>query len=242
MTKKKNMTEELDAIDDELLVAIAKVKGHAVQKAVPQPVSKIYPMSAVMTAWLKAEEAFWNSLKPGQQMSDGTVYVGKYAPKDRSGKSLSLKFNVFAALEDLPGGPIEYTSTLKRIAGLRNWHGYNGTNYETDQEIYAALKDGTYKGGWIIPTSDILYGKDANGDVTMPDNLFAHKKDGALRDTFFMAPGEDNPDWYWTSTADRKYPDSLIFAQFSDEDILTDSDTPDCGTASCRPVRLVPRR
>ena len=151
------------------------------------------------------------------------IFLGRYAPKDREGNSLGKIFNVFAAPEDLTDatgnkGIFKYVDAVKRIASLKNWHGHDGTNYATDKELYMALKNGSYNGGWIIPTRDLLSGKDVDGNTTQPDNLYAHKDKRDLSGTFTTAAasGSDYPDWYWSSTEHRDDPSDVHSVRFSD--------------------------
>ena len=159
----------------------------------------------------------------GKDIKGEGIYLGTYEPIDRDGKSLSRIFNVFAAPEDLPGGTRAYVNTVKEVASLKNFHGHDGTDYDTDKELYAALKDGTYNGGWIIPTRDILHGKDS-----------------AFKNTFKMtaSSGSGYPQWYWSCTERREDPSNVWGADFSDGDggWLRKDDF----RLACRPVRLVP--
>jgi hypothetical protein len=243
------MSEELDAIDDELLAAIARIKGHAVQKGVPQPVSVIYPLTAKEMARLKAEEKFMENVVPGKKMPDGTVYVGRYSPTDRDGNSLRQAFNVFAAKEDLSGGPSKYSDTVRHLAGLKGWNGYNGAGYANDTEFYDALRSGTYKGEWIIPTIDILQGSDVDKKATTPDNIFARSDDGAFRNTFNKTKTGgvyghvvDCPVRYWSCTVARRDTAEINDVHFYNGDRMSHSkDNKDSSFLfSCRPVRLVP--
>src|SRR6185312_13308177 len=108
MTGKKNMREEAEAIDDELLAVIAQIKGEAVKNAEPQPVSKLYPFSEKINAAERAEEArlkaeaeIMAKAAPGQLIQGHGVFVGKHTVETDGG--LRRIFNVFAAPEDLPG-------------------------------------------------------------------------------------------------------------------------------------------
>jgi hypothetical protein len=174
---------------------------------------------------------------PGQKMTDGTIYLGQYAPKERDGHSLGKIFNVYAAPEDLPK-TMEYVATVKHIAKLKKWNGYDGTIYATDEELYAAIKNGSYNGGWIIPTVDILCGKDFDHKDTTPDNILAHKDKGALKGTFKMTAYSDldSPDCYWSSTEyDRGH--RVVVVRLSDGG--GGWYYKDLRRLSCRPVRLV---
>ena len=180
-----------------------------------------------------------NSDDIGKDIEGEGIYLGTCAPVDRDGVSLKKVFNVFAAPEDLPE-TMKYVDAVKYITLLKKWNGYDGTNYATDKELYTALKDGTYNGGWIIPTRDILHGKDVDGKDTTPDNILAHQDTGSFKGTFKMAAssGSDCPDWYWSSTEDRDNPSGVWVVRLSDGN---DFWGPKDGLRlSCRPVRLVP--
>lgn len=124
------------------------------------------------------------------------IYLGIYALKDKDGVSLGKIFNVYAAPENLPGQDLNYEDTVNYIANLRLRHGHDGTKYKSDEEIHAALKDGSYKGGWIIPPREILCGKDRNGQSTTPDNLHDSRNKGEFISTFYIKNTS-----YWTSYA-----------------------------------------
>ncbi len=198
-------------------------------------------LKAIAKATLSSAGYVAPAPESGQKMPDGTIYLGQYSPKDRDGKSLSKTFNVYAAPEDLPE-TMKYVDAVKHIAKLKKWNGYDGTNYATDKELYAAIKSGTYNGGWIIPTRDILDGKDVDGKDTTPDNILAHKDKGAFKEAKHAfktaaSSGSDFPDWYWSSTENR---DDLSFVwvvrlSFGNGVWGRKDDV----RLSCRPVRLV---
>lgn len=173
---------------------------------------------------------------PGEMIAGEGIFLGKYKPRDRDGNSLGKIFNVFAAPEDL-GGAEKYVDTVKHIAALKNWHGHDGTNYATDKELYQALKNGGYNGGWIIPTRPLLSGRNVNDIIIQPDNLYAHKDKGALAETFKTA-ASDSSRCYWSSTEDRDYTSHVYAIRFSDGH--EGRDLEDYFLFSCRPVRLVP--
>ncbi|MBI3442108.1 MAG: hypothetical protein HY052_09970 [Proteobacteria bacterium] len=178
-------------------------------------------------------------LEIGQSVPGQGIYVGQYSPKDRDGKSLRKTFNVFAAPQDLPD-TMKYVDAVKHIAKLKGWNGFDGTNYRNDKKIYKALKDGSYNGGWIIPTCDILRGKDVDSKETTPHNLFDHQNKGAFKGTFetvALGDGYDYPDRYWSSTEGRGHSSYVRSVRFSDG--LEDWGRKGYHRFSCRPVRLV---
>jgi len=172
----------------------------------------------------------------GQQTADG-IFIGRYVPKDREGNSLGKIFNVFAAPQDL-GGTVKYADAVKNIAQLKNWHGFDGTDYATDTDLYKALKEGSYNGGWIIPTRDLLTGKDVDGRARQTGNLLAARDIGALKDTFNTSPARSATyfDWYWSCTEIRNTPNVIVLHLTNGYESW---DGKNGSRASLRPVRLV---
>jgi hypothetical protein len=236
-SKKKDDT--LNDIPKELRDALARLKGRKPSesgKMVKTPGVELFPISKEIAEEERLQEA---ARQPDQMIAGQGVFLGKWQPKDRDGKSLGKIFNVFAAPQDLPD-TMKYVDAVKHIAKLKGWNGFDGTNYATDKEIYKALKDGSYNGGWIIPTRDILVGTDIDGNKTQANNLFAHQNKGAFKGTFETAAAGDGsgfPDWYWSSTEYLGNPSHVWSVRFSDGN--GDWDRKDDDRLSCRPVRLV---
>lgn len=174
--------------------------------------------------------------QPGDLVPGEGIYIGKYEPKDREGKSLSKAFNVFAAPEDLPE-TMKYVDAVKHIAKLKKWNGYDGTNYATDKEFYAAVKNDSYDGGWIIPPRSVLSSKYLDEKDAAPGNIFEHKDKGAPRGTFKMKTSihGDYLEWYWTSTNYPGDSKNMMAIRFSDGGGGCFS----TARMSCRLVRLV---
>ncbi len=206
----------------------------------PDNPAALFPVSAAIHAEERriAEEKE-NNPEPGDKMKDGTIYLGKYTPINREGVNLGKTFNVFAAPQDLPER-MTYVDTVAYIAALKNWNGYDGTDYATDKEIYAAINADSYAGGWIIPTRDILRGKNVNAVNTTPDNLYAHQSKGAFQGTFKTAVsshGSSRLGFYWSSTELRNSPFYVCGVGLSDG--YQDGALKHRDLFNCRPVRLV---
>ena len=194
---------------------------------------KIIRQKAVKEALKNAEAG---RLIPGQG-----VFIGRYEPKDKEGHSLGKIFNVFAAPQDLTDkddaeSQFTYDEAVKRIAGLKRWNGFDGANYANDDELYKALKDDSYNGGWIIPPYELLGGK--NGAETPPDTIYANKDKDALKDTFKDKDTFGMARWYWSSTEDPENSSKVWTTNFYNGDKT--SDPKNNLHQSCRPVRLVP--
>lgn len=230
-------------MEDKLRQAIAKIKGHMAPQAVKDSVS-----DTCLT------DVHKNS-KPGEKIAGEGIFLGRVKnPKDREGNTITGIFNMFAAPEDLTDlsdkkKTFKYEDVVKRVKGLKNFHGHDGESYATDKEFYSALKKGTYKGGWIIPTREMLIGTNADSPggkragtagAVQPDNLYGHRKKGSLKNTFCTEATNDSdyPQWYWSCTENRKDPGCVWNADFSDGD--ESWNRKDNHQLSCRLVRLVP--
>lgn len=168
----------------------------------------------------------------GEMVPGQGIYVGQCEPLDQHNRSLGRIFNIFAAPEDLPGG-MSYGATVLYVYTLGKWHGFEGTPYETDSQIYAALKDGSYGGGWIIPTLGMLSGNSLRGWSQL-DSLYQHREQGALKNTFGLVSGYRGR-YYWSSTRKNGY---QWVARFSDR-MEGGYDINHANVFNCRLVRLV---
>jgi hypothetical protein len=225
------------------------IDGEIVRYAVNPPADDLATTVADAVAAEKSEQEvayaeIISNAEIGQMIEGHGVFFGTWEPKDTEGNSLGKIFNLFAAPEDLTDNSgnknlYRYVDVLRRIAGLKNWHGHDGTHYATDKEIYKALKDGSYNGGWFIPTRDLLVGTDVDGHYfAQKDNLSAHKDKGALSGTFTMATasGSARPEWYWSSTECRNDPSSMQIVRCSDGGEVWSYKN--VNLLSCRLVRL----
>jgi hypothetical protein len=204
----------------------------------------ILPISARVR---KEEAEALATAVPGQLFPrQGGIYFGQVA-KDMDGNSLGEVFNIIAAPEDMTdetGNVVfTYNAAVERLARLENWHGFDGGHYLTDIELYAALKDGSYKGDWVIPTGDVLGGFGSSfTEVRGYLQLYSDK--GAFAGTFQTEKSGlegDLSHWYWSCTKWR-YDDargqiwSTAFTWWSDSEVRDK----DKEQLRVRPVRLVP--
>jgi len=258
MKNRPNKKEEHAALPADLLRDIARLKGRAAaQQDVTIPASVLYPVSSAIAAEeSRKEESFWKALEeamPGQEFPGHGIFIGAWQPE-----GLSLRFNIFAAKEDLTDtldrqATFKYGEAVQRIAELKDWNGFNGTHYETDQDLYKALANGSYVregSGWFIPPCELLTGAKADElaslrmdkpKIIQPDNLYDYRKNGALRGSFCKkserkSDGFNYPGCYWSSTTGRKNPLNMHIVSFSTgKQYCFPSAT---SLLSCRPVRL----
>jgi hypothetical protein len=189
------------------------------------------------------------SYEIGQTVAGKGIYAGVWEPKDRNGRSLGKKYNIFAAPEDLVDSSgtkvlLTFKNAAKEVGKLKNWHNYNGlvvpdraidAGYEA--YLYETLKGNKYKGEWVIPTRDVLHGKDIDGNDVQEDNLYNYKDIGDFAGTYTTDTSRSGHAlWYWSSTEHRDFPDYVYNVRFSDGD--DGWDTKDYYRLSSRPVRF----
>jgi hypothetical protein len=164
------------------------------------------------------------ALEPGKLSPGKGIFLGSWSPQDRDGVSLGKTFNLFAAPYDLgldENGRgtkqiLTYNDAVKAVSEIRSLMGHDGASYENDKELYAALKDGSYKGEWFIPTRKMIAGTDIDRKQVQADNLLGHKDKGAFRNTFTLASGSDYPNWYWSCSEHRENPSLVYVVRLSD--------------------------
>jgi len=183
------------------------------------------------------------------------IYLGKWTPKRRFGISLKKTYNVFATSKDLPKAMRSYPTVVKYVAELKNWEGFNGTNYANEKAFYQSLKNNTYTGGWFIPPCDLMMGATPGGN-NKPDgimdkrtnstNLFDCQNKGAFNGTCkSVGDGTDYSDCYWTSTEVPELDWGLGWmycVSLSNGGVSRQPDEMGIGRAFCRLMRLEPTK
>lgn len=136
---------------------------------------------------------------------------------------LSKTFNVYAALNDLPE-TVTYPDALKHISGMKD-----GAPYADEAALQRAVQEGSYTGGWFIPTFEML-----------EKNILASKHIPALWAAFSerAVSGDSYPDWYWSLTpAEPGTKNKTFNLREGKEGKADNTGSP---RDSCRLVRLVP--
>lgn len=168
----------------------------------------------------------------GQLVEGKGVFIGTWEPKDSDGNSLE-EFNLFAAPEDLMDAEgrrlaATFNGAVKHVAALRDWHGHDGGDFRNDAALYAAMKEGRYKGEWFIPPVGVL-----------KEHLYPNRNKGALAGTFTTASsGAGFAPWYWSCTENCWHPDHVWFVRFLDS--FVDWVRKDNHSLSSRVVRAEP--
>jgi hypothetical protein len=171
----------------------------------------------------------------GELIRDQGVFVGRYIQNDKAA-GLLRAFNIFAAPQDLTDDAGQeqtytYKEAVARVAGLQSWKGHDGTHYKNAKKFYKALKDGSYKGGWIVPPGEIIV-------------RVLHAKDaGALNDTFMKAAANHDsfpPRYPWNYLTSSVREEDGVISTLNFRSRSYGFDDKDGNRSSCRPVRLVP--
>lgn len=183
----------------------------------------------------------------GENYPGHGIYIGIWEPEDMNGEKLGGIFNVFAAPQDLTdkegaGTILVYEEAVKHVAKLKDWHGCDGADFKTDQDLYRALGNRTYNGEWFIPPLQILDGTDGKGRKVQEANLLDRREKGDLRGTFntYKNIGSTNSCSYWSSTEPLEKPWS-VYSVFFTKPYASDNSGKTGVALSTRLVRLEPR-
>jgi hypothetical protein len=247
--------EEYAVMPKALRISAASFMGHApvsdneVEKV---PMAEVFPITAAINkgertreaAQKKAEEDAKKNLRPGYKAGDRGVFVGTVEPKDRNGKSLGVKLNLFAAPEDLYPADTSgkncrtFVDTAKEIGNRPDGLKLDPEHYE--EGLIAAIKDRSAFGKWIIPFREWVDGKDRDGTVVLEkNNLYALRNEGDFSGKFTTedkAPSPMIPNRYWSCTEHRDYSTHVWDVRFSDGD--DDWGNKGNDRLSCRPCRV----
>ena len=117
------------------------------------------------------------------------IYLGQYS-------DLKQIFDLYAAPEDLTDENdhsliAAFNTSVEALNQKKNWHGYDGECFYREKELNNALVNGTYQGGWMLPTNKILR------------RLYKHKDVGDLKDTFKVNNQPNGANRYWSCTECR---------------------------------------
>ena len=143
--------------------------------------------------------------KIGAKVAGQGIYLGEWSPKDRTGKSLGKIFNLFAAPKDISKKDgtsrlMNFNEAAEYVSAL-----HDGAGFKNDAELYAALKNNCYNGGWFIPTQDIL-----------TDRLYNNRKQKSLNKSLSIKwSGIDSAHWYWSCTEPAYFRDCAFMVNFN---------------------------
>lgn len=187
-----------------------------------------------------------NDTDIGQMIGTDSVQKGillapAFQHLNRKGKRVGPVVDYFAAPKDtrfLDGSKqlATYNNDIQRIADLEEVCGHRGILLPNDAAIYdAAETDPAKLALWHMPTLPLVNGRNMGSDQVNPNNMYAHKGNGALRGTFTDKAGSDGAQWYWSATEHRDYPSGVYVVAFTVGG--DDWGRKDNGGLSSRPVR-----
>lgn len=171
----------------------------------------------------------------------GILLAPAFQHLNRKGKRVGPVVDYFAAPKDtrfLNGSRqlATYNQDIQRIADLEEVCGHRGILLPNDAAIYdAAETDPTKLALWHMPTLPLVNGRNMGSDQVNPNNMYAHKGNGALRGTFTDKAGSDGARWYWSATEPRDLPSLVFVVAFTAGDDAWDPK--DYYDMSSRPVR-----
>jgi hypothetical protein len=214
---------------DDLFHAIGALKSRADVSAQGSPTDPqiLFPLSA---SFLGASSSLPLQMEytPGQRIPKKGVYLGVWSPTDHSNRSIGKTFALYAAPHDLgldeDGVGKKMTGSfdqfLDAVSEIRNLMGFKGEVYESDRELHRALRNGSYKGGWFIPTKEILVGRQDN-DSDEECSLSRHHRSGVLAKTFFVSI-KSPKERYYLSCTEHQQEDHIIGANLSNGSLIFD--------------------
>ena len=240
MAKSKKKTIDIPGVPEDFGNVLALLDGREptnddhLQIANGAKVEDILPITTALTAKppKPQKSAFDPSkLEIGQMVEGKGVYVGAWEPKDRNDQSLGKTFDLYAAPQDVVDSQgkkilLTFNDAAAHVAGLDNWHGYDGAELRNDTAIYDAIREGRLEEleKWFIPTRDVVKA-----------NFYQNKDKGNLKGTFTDKRGSDDARWYWSCT-ERPDDSSIVYnVDFTDGDDVWHGK--DYYELSTRPVR-----
>lgn len=203
--KKNSGLQDRDAgIPTSFRNAVSALKGRKpAELIVPDTNSPILlPVSAQIVA-AEAEERVreqaerMKNLHVGDEVSGGDIFFGIWTPTDRGGNSLEVAFNLFAQPQDISAN--RFSNLEAQVESLSNGFNHRAKGKTSDEALYDALRSGSYKGQYFIPTKDILR--------MLYMSRHTGKLDGTFSDKTISA-------WYWSCTAPENEPVCVWFRQF----------------------------
>ena len=167
-------------------------------------VEDILPVTTALTANPPKPAFDPSKLEIGQMVEGKGIYFGVQEITTEGG--LTQTFDLYAAPEDLTDAQDEklvttYNKAVIALNEKEDWHGHHGECFKNSEELEKALVNGTYKGGWFIPTKEMVHGKDAQRKKVQANNLYDHREKMPSGSEFITtASGSALAHWYWSST------------------------------------------
>ncbi len=105
--------------------------------------------------------------KIGEVVAGKGVFAGPWLPKLSLAEKNSKSYLLFAAPTNLTDQKFgnarlwKFYEAAREVGKIKNWHGHHGCDYVSAIQLYEALKNGSYDGGWFVPPLELLTGRNA---------------------------------------------------------------------------------
>lgn len=214
-------------------------KGLTKVKEAEKPAPSIEKAQKAVTDALKAFDEVNANYQIGEMVPGKGVYFGVWTPPPSleikkiirlamSAKQKTVQYRLFAAPADLtaPNGHrllLNYKAAAQEVAKIVDLCGHNGAYFESDRDIYEALRKDSYGGEWFIPPKPFLDGWDDDprdafiirdeerkkSKKVFDYSLYEHRYVGAFIGTFKkqmanVAFGHEGYS-YWSSSRKKRY-------------------------------------
>ncbi len=232
MSKSKKNTIEIPGVPEDFGNVLALLDGREptnddhLQIANGGCVEDILPVTTALTANPPKPAFDPSKLEIGQMVKGKGIYFGVQEITTKGG--LTQTFDLYAALEDLTDAQDEklvttYNKAVIALNEKEDWHGHHGECFENSEELEKALENGTYKGGWFIPTKEMVHGKDIQGNKVQANNLYDHREKMPSGSEFITTDnGSGDAHWYWSSTERPGLSSHVYNVDFTDGDDVWD--------------------
>ncbi len=139
------------------------------------------------------------------RLTAGGIAIGKWTPYNQPEDKPTKSFLVIATARDPSSKsktlgheiPLrrDFDKAVEWVSSLQNLHGHNGEparNFREDSFLTAAALNGSYSGGWFIPTLEML------------SFALGNRNEGSLKGSFLSDPHRINgTNEYWSNSWHR---------------------------------------
>ena len=163
----------------------------------------------------------------GQVTEGKGIYQGIWLPTDSNDRRLGRVFDLYVAPEDIKDGNddnlvMTFNDTVRHVAGIRDFHGHNGSNFENDNAVMQAVQNNPEQlRNWFIPTKEIWHGENTDGEKVQPNNLFDQRESMPRGSEFITTSSHSiGRNCYWSCTEYRGNESGVYLIDASDGEAI----------------------